>query len=123
LGNTPQFLFLTGKAQLSHFREGGIVYMHWGIATNQGDSSMECNRDGSSAERAIVINAVVTEIGIAEEYAYISRFCAEKTVEYKLDRQTQISKHGRDYDVLKIRLKDGSFQEFWFDITSFYGRF
>jgi hypothetical protein len=79
-------------------------------------------RDGSSAEKAVVVNATSERIGIPAEYAYLERVCGKRDVDYTLNRQTLIHKNGREYDVLEIQLKNGSVRSFWFDITSFYGR-
>ncbi len=77
---------------------------------------------GSSAEKAIIINEKSSAIGIAEEYLFVQDICGEREIDYVLERQTQISRDGRDYDVLTIRLKDGSSRVLWFDITSFFGK-
>ncbi len=78
--------------------------------------------DGSSAEKAVVINATSTVLGIWEEYAYIERVCGKKAVDYIVRKQMQISEIGREYDVYEIRMRDGSMRSLWFDITSFFGK-
>ena len=83
--------------------------------------SKEMN-DGSTAEKAVVINAISSHVGIAEEYAYLERVCGKTGVDYTLVEQRQMDKNGREYDVLEIELKDGSVRSYWFDITSFFGR-
>jgi len=79
--------------------------------------------DGSSDEQAVIINATSTIVGISEEYAYVERACGKKDVDFTLERQMHITKNERDYDVLHIIMKDGSKRGFWFDITSFFGKF
>jgi hypothetical protein len=78
--------------------------------------------DGLSVENAVVINAISSHIGIPEEYAYLERVCGKTGVDYTLVEQRQIDKNGREYDVLEIELKDGTVRSYWFDITSFFGR-
>ena len=79
--------------------------------------------DGSSAEEAVVINATSSIVGVPEEHDYIGRVCGKKDVDYTLRKQMLMSQNGRSYDVLEIEMKDGSVRSFWFDITSFFGRF
>jgi hypothetical protein len=78
--------------------------------------------DGSSAEKAVVINATSSGIGVSAEYDYVERVCGKRDVDYTLGMQMLRSQNGRDYDVLEIKMKDGSTRYFWFDITSFYGK-
>jgi len=79
--------------------------------------------DGSSAENAVVINATSSIVGVHEEYAYVERVCGTRDVDWSLVVQGKTTENGRDYDVLSIRMKDGSTRDFWFDITAFFGRF
>lgn len=76
--------------------------------------------DGSSSDKAVVINATSSIIGIIEEYDYIRRVCG--TNGYTLKSQMKASLNGRDYDVMNVILKDGAERTFWFDITSFFGK-
>ena len=80
-------------------------------------------RDGSSAEKAVIINATSTTKGVWEEYAYVERVCGKRDVDYTLRMQMQVSERGREFDVLEIKMRDGSVRSFWFDITSFFGKF
>lgn len=83
---------------------------------------METNGDGSSAEQAFVIEASTSANGIPQEYAHVGRICGRRNIDFQLKMQTQISRNGRHYDVLEVKLKDGSVRSFWFDITSFFGK-
>jgi len=78
--------------------------------------------DGSSKEKAVVINATSPRIGIHEEYAYVERVCGERDVDWTLRIQAAEIRGVRKYDVLEIEMKDGSVRRFWFDITSFFGK-
>ncbi len=79
--------------------------------------------DGSSVEQAIVINATSSRIGVPEEYNYIERTCGQCDVDYTIKGQTLYEQNDRQYDVISVKQKDGSKRDFWFDITSFYGKF
>jgi hypothetical protein len=78
--------------------------------------------DGSTAEKAVVINAISSQIGIPAEYTYLERVCGKRDKDWSLIEQRQIDQNGREYDVLEIEMKDGSVRSYWFDITSFFGR-
>ena len=78
--------------------------------------------DGSTAEKAVVVNATTSQIGIPAEYTYLERVCGKTGVDYTLVEQRQMDKNGREYDILEIELKDGTVRSYWFDITSFFGR-
>ena len=78
--------------------------------------------DGSSAEKALVINAKSSKTGISAEYAYIERLCGIRGVDYIHRIQRLMGINDRMYDVLEIEMKDGSVRSFWFDITAFYGK-
>jgi hypothetical protein len=84
---------------------------------------IQAGRDGSSLEKAVIINATSLSTGIPAEYAYIEQVCGKPDSDYIIEIQTQISQAGRDYDVLSIKMKDGTTRDFWFDITSFFGKF
>jgi hypothetical protein len=77
--------------------------------------------DGSSAENAVIIEAKTEEAGVAKEYEYIEKTCGKRGEDWQLITQDLYSIKGRDYDMLAIRLQDGTRREVWFDITSFFG--
>jgi hypothetical protein len=78
--------------------------------------------DGSSPEEAVVINATSTMAGIAQETAYIERICGKRGEDYTPGTQTQVNRGDRKYDVQTVTMNDGATREFWFDITSFFGK-
>lgn len=78
--------------------------------------------DGSSAGKAVVIKAVSSIIGMSEEYDYLERMCGKMDVDYTCEMQRQKSIKGRHYDIMSIKMKDGTERMFWFDITSFFGK-
>jgi len=75
--------------------------------------------DGSSKEKAIIILDVEKEFeGVDIEYEYLEN----KYGEVEIESQTYIGDEDKSYDVLNIKLADGSKEEIWFDITDFYGK-
>ena len=87
------------------------------------DNSITNKPDGSSAEKAVVINETSSSRGIPAEYAYIEQVFSRRGLDYEIKMQAQISQGGCDYDVLTIEMNDGTVRDFWFDITSFFGKF
>jgi hypothetical protein len=85
-------------------------------------ASAKAGGDGSSPETAVVITASSSPAGIAQEYSYLERVCGERGVAWKLAKQMLISQDRREYDCLCIEMSDGSRRDYWFDITSFYGK-
>lgn len=77
---------------------------------------------GSSAENAVIINATSSLVGVPEEYSYVGRMCGKKGVDYTSVTQILVNHNERNYEVLNIKMKDGSVRTFWFDITSFFGK-
>lgn len=78
--------------------------------------------DGSSREAAIVIGADNTQDGIRAEFQYVQQKHGLYKVAWKRDMQMKVRAEGRDYDVVSIVLTDGMKKTFWFDITSFSGK-
>jgi hypothetical protein len=69
---------------------------------------------GDSIDDAIVIHAPNSVVGIMAEYAYIENQYGVKDQDWTLSMQSQLSKNGRDFDMLSIELKDGTEKSFYF---------
>jgi len=79
--------------------------------------------DGSSTENALVVNATSTQKGVSLENEYIENKCGKWDIDYTIDRQIQIDHNRRKYDLIYVTMKkDGSKREYWFDVTSFFGK-
>ena len=75
--------------------------------------------DGSSKEKAIIILGAESELeGVDAEFEFIQRLYSD----FELDNQTFIGEEDKKYDLLTIKLSDGTKKDIWFDITDFYGR-
>lgn len=75
--------------------------------------------NGSSKEKAIIIHGVYTEWeGVDAEYDFLE----SKYGNYELVSQEFVGEVNNKYDVLTIKLSDGSSKEVWFDVSDFYGR-
>ncbi len=71
------------------------------------------DRDGSSFAKAIIVNS------IKEEYDWMR----ENYPGSKVNIQSLQFKNKKPYDVLNFTLPDGKVRDFYFDISSFYGKF
>jgi len=86
-------------------QKGGMVYA-------------DSVRDGSSAERAIVIKAKDEIAGVAAEYDWLRA----KYPGHTLVQQSANTMGQKKYDVMVIKTKQGEEKTFYFDITDFYGK-
>ena len=73
--------------------------------------------DGSSIQRAVVINENDTTRGIAAENAWI----AQNLPGYRKVGQALLNEGGGIYDRIDIQAPDGSRRSVYFDIRSFFG--
>ena len=78
--------------------------------------------NGSFKEEAVIILGASDEVeGVDAEYVWIENKFGEEIVQWELVDQELIDEDNRQYDILKIKFKNSNVQEFWFDITDFYG--
>ena len=73
--------------------------------------------DGSSIQRAVVINENDTTHGIAAENAWIARHHPG----YRKVGQALLNEGGGIYDRIDLQAPDGSRRSVYFDIRSFFG--
>jgi hypothetical protein len=69
-------------------------------------------RDGSSFERAVVVNS------IEEEYRWVTQRIQSK----QLKKQRLVFYRKKPYDILTFILTDGTDEDFYFDVSTFYGK-
>jgi len=90
--------------------------------TTRGDASAVATtaqvRDGSSYDRAIVIQASNEFDGIAQEYRWIEKHYPG----YKRGSQALAGDKGRAFDILTFTDAKGDSHTLYFDITSFFGK-
>jgi hypothetical protein len=79
---------------------------------------------GSTMEDAVVITVPSSFMGVPAEYAYVQQQCGQKDQDWTMEEQALLEgPGGKHYDLLTVKLKDGTVREFYFDISSFYGKF
>lgn len=83
------------------------------------EAALENLQDGSSIEKAVVIQEKTESEGIPAESAWLSN----QYPGYKITSQTMIHKNEKSYDILHIRTKEGKEKDIYFDISSFFGNF
>ena len=75
-------------------------------------------RDGSSFEKAVVLDEKTESAGINAEYAWIAKHYPD----YKFEGQGLSFKDDRAYDLMNIETGDGRRITIYFDISNFYGK-
>lgn len=91
-------------------------------ATQQNNNSStisDFSKDGSSFEKAILINEKSETPGIAAEY----RWLREHFSGYIFLGQSLNMYKKKPYDILKIKTTDGVEKTIYFDISKFFGKF
>ena len=93
------------------------------ITTKQPDNTSfktnNTDNDGSSFEKAIVIEERNSSKGIAAEYAWIK----ENYPGCTMKKQALVQHSNKPYDVLTIVTSDGQEKEIHFDVSNFFGKF
>jgi hypothetical protein len=77
------------------------------------------NADGSSFEKAIVIQETSETNGVSAEYAWLRK----QYPGYKFQSQTLSNHNKKPYDILNIETADGEKKAVYFDISNFFGKF
>lgn len=79
--------------------------------------------DGSSIENAIIISGAENEMeGVDAEYNYLASKLGRENADWRIVLQSAIINEEQSFDVLLVEEKDGSQQEYYFDITGFFGK-
>ena len=81
-------------------------------------------RTGEKLKEAIeIINAADTNEGVAAEYSYLRLKFQSLSKEFNVVRQELIPHGGRHYDILTVEFAGGKQENYYFDITEFFGKF
>ena len=91
--------------------------------TNAGQSQeLYGGGDGSSLERAVIVNTADPEFGVDAEYQFVSLQCGSENQDWKFQSQNLQTHEGIPYDILTIELADGGTRDFYFNISNFFGK-
>lgn len=78
--------------------------------------------DGSSEKNAIIINLESSVVGIPAEYDYLRIKYGLQDTDWGLYLQRCVHNGEKTFDILDIKLKDGTLKKYYFDISNFYGK-
>lgn len=78
--------------------------------------------DGSSYEKAIIIEAKNSTNGIAAEYKYLNQKYGRRGVDWQMIQQSLSYNKKKPFDVLKIKYKEKEIN-IYFEISSFFGKY
>ena len=74
-------------------------------------------------EEAVIILGAKNEMeGVDAEYNWLEERFGKQNISWEMNDQQFIDEGDKQFDVLRIKFRDGKIEEFWFDITDFYGK-
>lgn len=77
----------------------------------------------NTKEEAVIILGAKDEMeGVDAEYNWLEERFGKQNINWELIDQQLIDEGDKQFDVLRIKFRDGKSEEFWFDITNFYGK-
>ena len=78
---------------------------------------------GDSIETAVIIHGAANQMqGVDAEYRYVAQKFGPPGQAWDLENQALLQHEGKHYDLLNIRLEDGTKRAIYFDISAFYGQ-
>jgi hypothetical protein len=86
---------------------------------NVSNASNARGKDGSSFEKAIIIDKNNETEGVAAEYEWLRK----NYPGYQNQGQSLVYNNDKPYDLLKIKTADGTSKSIYFDISKFFGKF
>jgi len=91
------------------------------ITGNSADrsTSVDAKKDGSSYEKAILINEKTETEGVRAEYAWLEK----NYPGYKFIMQSLLEHNRKPYDDIQIRTVEGVEKDIYFDISKFFGKY
>ena len=87
--------------------------------TKKDNVTVSSGNDGSSFEKAIVINEKSESAGVSAEYAWLR----ENYPGYMAKGQSLNFHRNKPYDIMTIITADGVEKKVYFDISKFFGKF
>lgn len=73
-------------------------------------------------EAVIILGAKDETEGVDAEYNLLEEKFGKQNFIWELIDQELIDEGNRQFDVLRIKFRDGKIKKLWFDITNFYGK-
>jgi hypothetical protein len=81
------------------------------------------NSGESPAEAIEIINTKATDEGVAAEYAYLDLKLGSLGKEFNVVRQALHPIGGKHYDILTVEFDNDKQEDYYFNITEFFGEF
>ena len=78
--------------------------------------------NGSSYEKAVIIKAKNSRVGISAEYKYLEQKYGKRGIDWQFIQQALSYKNKKPFDVLTIKYKEKEFSVY-FEISSFFGKY
>ena len=72
---------------------------------------------GDSVENAVIIHCSDYFAGGRAQYKYLEKKCGRFITDWTLDVKILIKRDGRNYDLIGIKMEDGTKRTFYFDST------
>ena len=82
-------------------------------------SESKIQRDGSSYEKAIIINERNEKAGVDAEYSWLR----QNYPGYKTERQSLVHHKNVPYDIIDIVTANGEKKSIYFNLSKFFGKF
>ena len=95
-----------------------LLFVFAGFANADPQGITYSGGDGSTFEKAIIVNGATEETGVHAEYDYIAKHYPG----YSRGQQSLQSHEKRMYDVLEFMTADKQQRTIYFDITGFFGK-
>ena len=95
-----------------------IALLPCGVFAGEHGSVTYTGGDGSSMEKAVVINGATEQTGVDAEYPYIGKHYPG----FHPGEQSLMQEKGKMYDVLNFTTADGKKMTIYFNITAFFGK-
>ena len=87
--------------------------------TGKAGSGLAVAQDGSSYEKAVIIQEKSELTGVDAEYSWLKKYYPG----YKVKSQAVTNYKNKPYDILTIITSSGEQKVIYFDISNFYGHF
>lgn len=100
------------RCVISYKPEGSEKYMFF-----------SANSGNSVADAIEIVNAEETTEGVAAEWDYLRLKFGSLGRKFEVVRQALLPRGKKHYDILTVAFEDGKQEDYYFDITEFFGKF
>jgi hypothetical protein len=94
------------------------IFVVASCSTQHVQNTVSSGRDGSSFEKAVIIQAKSDLEGTSAEYVWLK----EHYPNYTMEKQELVQHNNKPYDVLYFKTQDGQAKTVYFDISNSFGK-